>query len=110
MLRRSDGYFLAEMLLSLSAWLVVTSVLLPGLVHLRDQTAALQVENTAIHLLYDELERAVEEGVPAEPRSIELNGINYEIHWGGEMSRIEVCVEYQDERSKRYKKCKMAEQ
>lgn len=110
MLRRNDGYFLAELFLSLSTWLLLTGFLLPLVMLVWEQASQLQLENTATHLLYDELERHIAEGVASGSKTIQLNGTAYEVRWSGETSEIEVCVEYKDGKSILYKKCKRPEQ
>lgn len=109
MLRKTDGYFLAELLLSLSTWLLITLFLLPLLMLLKDQSVGLQLENTALHLLYDELERKIDEGVSVSDKVVILNGFSYEITWIDDTSQTEVCVEYKDVYSSIHKKCKSPE-
>ncbi|WP_318508426.1 hypothetical protein [Bacillus sp. T3] len=94
MLQRNNGYFLAELLLSLATWLLLTGFMLPMVMLVWGQSAQLQLENTATHLLYDALERHVVEGVSTEGQLVHLNGTVYEIRWSGETSDIKVCVEY----------------
>lgn len=108
MLRRSEGYFLAELLLSLTAWLLITGFFLPIVIFLKDQAVQVQLENTAIHLLYDQLERKIDEGIQVGNRIETLNGIIYELNWS-DTSQTEVCVEYKDDKSNPHKKCKSIE-
>ncbi|MGJ7921350.1 hypothetical protein [Neobacillus sp. LXY-4] len=110
MLRRNEGYFLAEMLLSLTAWLLVTGFLLPMVMVVSKQAELLRLQNTALHLLYDELELLVDEGDSIKDKSLLLNGTTYEIRWSEEMSQKKVCVEYKDVDANVHKTCQSPEQ
>ncbi|MDF2904545.1 MAG: prepilin-type N-terminal cleavage/methylation protein [Bacillus sp. (in: firmicutes)] len=109
MLRRSEGYFLAELLLSLTAWFLITGFLLPIVILLKEQAVQVHLENTAVHLLYDEMERQINEGFLVGNKTEILNGIIYEISWRDDTSQTEVCVEYKDVNSIPHKKCKSPE-
>jgi competence protein ComGE len=109
MLRRNNGYFLVELLLSLSTWIIVTGVLLPLYLHLQYQTDLLQLENTALHLLFDELENKLDNNLLVGNKSIVLNGNLYEIKWYENTSKPEVCVEYKDLYSNVQKTCRNPE-
>lgn len=110
MLQRNDGYFLAELLLSLSSWLLMTGLMLPMVMFVWEQSAQLQLDNTATHLLYDALESHIVEGVSTEGKLVHLNGTVYEIRWSGEMSDTKVCVEYDVGQSVPKQICKRPEQ
>jgi competence protein ComGE len=110
MLRRSEGYFLAELFLSFSTWLLVTGFLLPLVFLVWEQALLQSLENTATHILYDELEWQVAEGTTLRNRTIHLNGTVYEVQWNDDMSQSEVCVKYTDVNSNLQKKCQRPEQ
>jgi competence protein ComGE len=109
MLRKTDGFFLSEILLSLSIWFLITLFLLPLLIYLRDQSIKEQLKNTALHLVYDELERKIDEGIIDQNRIVTLNGNSFEIKWTDDTSQTEVCVEYKDVKTGIQKICKTPE-
>lgn len=109
MLRRNNGYFLVELLLSLSTWILVTGGLLPLVLHLHYLSDLIQLENTANHLLFDELETYLVVGAHTGNKTILLNGTRFEIKWNEDSEQGEVCVEYHDLYSNSQKKCKSPE-
>lgn len=109
MLRRNNGYFLVELLLSLSTWILVTGCLLPLLLHLYYLTDLLQLENTANHLLFDELESNLVGNAFIGNKTILLNGTQFAINWNDDAQPAEVCVEYNDIYSNFQKICKSPE-
>lgn len=110
MLKRNEGYFLAELLLSLSTWILITCALLPLISLVWKQAYQLTLDNMAIHLLYDELEREIDEGITPGNRIVQLNGANFEISWNEEMPSFEVCVKYEDANANVCQKCRSPEQ
>lgn len=74
-----------------------------------NQAAELRLTNTAIHLLYDELERGIDEGITNGKRIVELNGTVYEISWKESTTLLEVCVKYESENAVVYEKCRSPE-
>lgn len=107
MLRKNEGFFLAELLLSLSAWLLATGVLLPLVFTLTNQSYQLQLENVATHILYDELTKMNAENSVADNKSVSRNGVIYEIEWRA--STMEVCVTFDGAGREKNEKCKIFE-
>jgi len=97
MLSRHEGFFLAELLLSLSAWLVMASVVLPITIHLIGQSVDLRRETEALHLLYDRLKSMKVQGHNyVEAEVTELNGVIYRFHNVETIDGMEteVCVDF----------------
>ncbi|RSD27423.1 hypothetical protein [Mesobacillus subterraneus] len=100
MLRKNDGYFLAEMILSLAAFVMAVSILLPLAIHVKDQMAQTRKVSEASHILFDELMHLKITGVATGKGDVYLNGTVYQIvisksNEDGESSR-EVCVQYEN--------------
>lgn len=109
MLRRNSGYFLAEVLLSLTVWLLITGLLLPLVIQLKSQSVLLALDNTAVHLLFDELENKMDQSLLTGNKTIMSNGTAFEIVWYEDMSETKVCVEYKDGFSNTKKQCRRPE-
>lgn len=107
MFRKNEGFFLTELLLSLSAWLIATGILLPLVFHLTYQSYRLYLENTATHILYDELGKMSVEGIEGSNKTVSRNGIAYVIKWID--ATKEVCVTFEDANKEKVKKCQIFE-
>lgn len=94
MLRSSKGYFLLELLLSLSALLILSLFLLPLLSELRDQSRQLNLESKAQQLVYEELQANLISNRPTLNSTSIQNGVVYLIIWNDSEStgQKEVCV------------------
>ncbi|NMD71829.1 hypothetical protein HHO41_16140 [Bacillus sp. DNRA2] len=93
----------------MSTWLIITCALLPQVLLVWDQSSRLQQDKTALHLLYDELERGIDESVTTGTRTVQLNGTAYEVSWSEGTSKTEVCVRHEDENKNVYQKCRSKE-
>jgi len=96
MLRNTKGFFLLDLLLSLSAMLTLCLFLVPLLTDLREQSRQLELESKARQLMYEELQAGI---ISIQPNSnystISIqNGIEYKINWKDSEStgQKEVCV------------------
>ncbi|MBM4762275.1 hypothetical protein [Bacillus sp. B15-48] len=110
---KNDGFFFAEILLSLSAWLLATSILLPLTMLLLGQSVQVRQEADAIHLLYDQLQQLKFNPEHMTGDSVEVvGGTVYTITMNRQDSDsiVEVCVEFegffQNEKSR---KCGLVE-
>jgi len=94
MLSSSKGYFLLELLLSLSALFILSLFLLPLLTELREQSRQLELENKARQLMYEELQANLVSNRGTSFSTSIQNGIEYQIIWKeSEWARQkEVCV------------------
>ncbi|MDZ5471020.1 hypothetical protein SM124_04560 (plasmid) [Bacillus sp. 31A1R] len=93
MLLKNDGFFLVELLLSLTIWLVITSGLVPIYIHLSKQTMDIEKELEATHLLYELLQRTVLKGSNIQSEYVNRGGFNFLVQasYGQE-----VCVQYEN--------------
>ncbi|MGG5255072.1 hypothetical protein ACQYAD_16695 [Neobacillus sp. SM06] len=94
MLRKSNGFFLIELLLSLSALLMLALFFVPLLADLNAQSQQLERESLAEQLLFEELNALMINGTPSLNHSIFRNGNEYKITWGSSSpgNQKEVCV------------------
>ncbi|MBO0959518.1 hypothetical protein J1P26_07195 [Neobacillus sp. MM2021_6] len=94
MLRSNKGFFLLELLLSLSALLMLSLYLLPLLMGLRDQSRKLEIENSARKLMYEELQAKLLDSQTYNDYTILRNKVEYKIIWNDTESGAQkvVCV------------------
>lgn len=94
MLKNSKGYFLAELLLSLTALFMISLFFLPLFADLIRQAQQLETERQADQIIYDELKAFLINEQPLTDRSLLLNGVEYQISWRntGAAGLQEVCV------------------
>lgn len=108
---KNDGFFLAEVLLSLSAWLIATTTLLPLILFLIGQSIDHSHETDAIHLLYERLQELKVENQSIDFNPVIKNGITYHFKMiqpeNGAL--MEVCVEFDGYFSEKKSKCAYAE-
>jgi competence protein ComGE len=98
MLLKNDGYFLLELLLSLSAWFMLGLYFLPLMIDLTNQSRQLEVINKANLLLFEELHAKLIEENPISSYVIFDNGVEYQIYWRelSVPSQKEVCVKVEN--------------
>ncbi|WP_053367125.1 type II secretion system protein [Bacillus sp. FJAT-27245] len=96
MLQRSRGFFLAEMLLSLTALGIAALFLIPALGFLWEKGERISFEKTARQLMYSELIRTASEGSGPFSRRETIGGYEYKVfvRQDGKGNR-EVCVSYE---------------
>ena len=109
--KSNGGFFLAELLLSLSAWLIATTILLPLAIYLIGQSIDLRHGTDALHLVYERLQEVKLGIAPTEIDRIEKNGVvfNYKMIHHESESVMEVCVEYNGYFSEKRSKCAFTE-
>jgi competence protein ComGE len=81
MLLKNNGFILAELLLSLSALLMICLFFTPILIDLSKQSKKLQIEKQAHQLLFEELQSFIINDQPSQDHSTVQNGIAYQILW-----------------------------
>ncbi len=81
MLRNNKGYFLLELLLSLSAMFMVCLFFIPLLMDLRDQSMTLEIEKKARQIMYEELQAKLNGSQTFTNRALVQNGVEYRIDW-----------------------------
>ncbi|MBY0122407.1 phosphatase [Bacillus sp. S/N-304-OC-R1] len=111
MWRRNDGFFLPELILSLSAWLLIAGIFFPLVMNIVNQSLQLKQEFEVSRLLYEELIRAKKEGVLPVSHSLLVNGTQYTISLdsSGGNTGVEVCIKYENVFKTEQKKCEIFE-
>ena len=109
MFQKNDGFFLVELLLSLSTWMIALGFLLPFVIQVTNQSEGLELEKTATHILYDELEKMKVEGNIGSNKSVTRNGVIYEVEKRVSETVLEVCISYKDSSQTDCEKCQIFE-
>ncbi|WP_102274583.1 phosphatase [Cytobacillus massiliigabonensis] len=111
MWRKNDGFFLAELLLTLSAWLLIASVLFPLIIQAVNQSLQVRQEFLAAEILYESLIDSKKRSVYPLNETIVVNQTLYEIitKENGESANMEVCIKYEDFLQKSYETCEIFE-
>ncbi|WHX99294.1 hypothetical protein [Neobacillus sp. DY30] len=81
MLRKSDGFFLLELLLSLSAWFMMGMFFMPLLMDLFKQPQQHIRDKMAEQFLFEELQANLTEDRTNSNYSIFHNGTEYKVNW-----------------------------
>lgn len=109
MLRNHKGFFLVELLLSLSIWLLMTLSLLPIYTQVTKQSLDLQREEEAVRIMYEALQGYLLEG-KLENGEVHRGSHIFSISW--QMGAFEpqgVCVSYEDVFEETKQKCERLE-
>ncbi|WP_141431618.1 hypothetical protein [Bacillus sp. 03113] len=91
MLRKNEGFILAELFLAFSVWILISGIFFPIFMQLNRQFTLLDREKVASHLLYEYLQALETEKRETENTTIIVKNIPYVI--SGNQS-TEVCVQY----------------
>jgi competence protein ComGE len=81
MFQNSKGFFLLELLLSLSALLMIGMFLLPIFIQVRDQSHQVEIENISRKYMYEELQARMMDHQNFNNYSVVQDGIEYQIIW-----------------------------
>jgi competence protein ComGE len=95
---KNNGFYMAELLLSLSGWILIAGVLVPMFIQLNKQSIQLQERSDALHILYDYLQTIVVENPDRENVVVTRGHTQYEIVWRGASAegKTEVAISYED--------------
>ncbi|WP_335444576.1 competence type IV pilus minor pilin ComGE [Neobacillus drentensis] len=96
MLRKNNGFFLLELLLSLSALLMICLFLIPLLIDIRAQARTLEIEKKARQIMFEELQAKLNNNPVFLNYSVNHNSIEYKINWTENSQYKEVCVRVDD--------------
>ncbi|WP_338470236.1 hypothetical protein R4Z10_15725 [Niallia sp. XMNu-256] len=95
---RNEGYYLSELLISLSGWILVASILVPMMISLTKQTVEIQEKSEANHFLYEYVQKVVIEKPERTNFSVTKNSKEYDITWDDEKDELksEVSIRYEN--------------
>ncbi|WP_026583358.1 phosphatase [Bacillus sp. J33] len=105
MWRRNDGFFMSELLLSLSAWLIVAGVFLPLILKAAMDSGEMQQEFDSTQLLYETLQQSVAEGYFPLEKTVKIEKTVYSLFQKEDAGITEVCIKYEDLFHKAKEKC-----
>ena len=111
MLLKNKGFFLIELLLSLSALIMIFLTFIPLLIDLKNQAWKLEIEQQSYQFLYEELQASIINGQTSPTHSISRNGIEYQISWRDTavFGLKEVCIKVENPLYFEEKKCIQSE-
>ncbi|MFC4800777.1 competence type IV pilus minor pilin ComGE [Neobacillus sp. GCM10023253] len=92
MLQNNKGFFLLELLLSLSAMFLICLVFIPSVTDLRKQSVNFQIEKKMRQIMYEELEAKLIDNRTFANYTLVQNEIRYQITWKDSFGQKEVCV------------------
>jgi competence protein ComGE len=98
MLSKNKGYYLLELILSLSGWILIASIMVPMMIQFNKQSVQIQEKSEALHVLYEYVQEVLIENPERENFSVIKNNKSYDIIWFGEKEgrKSEVCIRYED--------------
>ncbi|OLS41705.1 hypothetical protein [Bacillus sp. MRMR6] len=97
LLKNNSGYFLLELLLSLSFMLMIGLFLVPLLRDLSVQSQQLIIDQKMNQLLYEELQAKLKDSPTFSSYSLTHNGLVFSIQWNESAvkEQKEVCVSFE---------------
>lgn len=100
MLRKSDGFILSELLLSLSCFLMLCLFFIPLINDLKFQYRNLEVEKEANQLLFEELQSVIVSPLSSQNHTTMINGVEYQINLREtyDSGKKEVCIRVEKNR------------
>ncbi|WP_404428670.1 prepilin-type N-terminal cleavage/methylation domain-containing protein [Sutcliffiella horikoshii] len=105
MWKSSKGFTLLEVLGALVIWMVIASVLLPGLVRMNQERKGFILDQQARFILTMELEQIRTESQVLEGKTVIRNGTAYSLTLKEETIPSVLCVSYMNYRSLEEERC-----
>ncbi|WP_339146850.1 MULTISPECIES: type II secretion system protein [unclassified Sutcliffiella] len=105
MWKNSKGFTLVEVLGALVVWMVIASVLLPGLVRMNQERKGFILDQQARFILTLELERIRTETILFEESTVNRNGTSYSLTLVEDIVPPMLCVSYINYRSLEKERC-----
>ncbi|PLR99924.1 hypothetical protein [Bacillus sp. T33-2] len=107
MLRRNEGFFLAEMLLSLSAWILSAAFMLPMAMLVVGQSSQMKQEANAVQLMYENLQEISIGDESGDGNVVSKDGTQFKITYLRNSMGLaeEVCVQFEGYSKKPVRKC-----
>ncbi|MCG1022682.1 type II secretion system protein [Sutcliffiella horikoshii] len=105
MWKNSKGFTLVEVLAALVVWMVIASVLLPGLVRMNQERKGFILDQQARFILTLELERIRTGAILFEENTVNKNGTSYALTLVEDTVPPMLCVSYTNYRSLEVERC-----
>src|SRR3954452_21270544 len=84
-LKNEKGFYMAELIISLSGWLLISGVLVPIFIQVNKQSIQIQEKSEALHILYEYMQTVTLENPKKENKVFTVDGTHYEIEWDEEI-------------------------
>ena len=91
---KNDGFYMAELMLSLAGWLLIAGLFVPYFIHIKKQTIQVEEQSVAYHLLYETMQTVLIEHSEEVNSTVVKDGTTYEIIW--QEGEREMCIRYED--------------
>lgn len=91
---KSDGFYMAELMLSLAGWLLIAGFFVPYIIYVKKQTIQVEEQSQAYHLLYETMQTVLIEHPGAVNSTVIKGGTTYKIIW--QEGAREICIRYED--------------
>jgi Tfp pilus assembly protein PilE len=97
-LKNEKGFYMAELIMSLSGWLLISGVLVPIFIQVNKQSIEIQEKSEALHILYEYMQTVTIENPVKENKILTRDHTHYEIVWEMEQEdgKSEVSIRYED--------------
>lgn len=79
-LKNNQGFYMAELIISLTGWILITGIFVPMFIHAKLNSKSLQQKSDALHVLYEYIQ-TIDIEVETGNRSIIRGDTRYEIRW-----------------------------
>ncbi|WP_264738538.1 phosphatase [Cytobacillus firmus] len=107
MWRRNEGFFLAELLLSLSGMLLAAGIVFPLIIKAIEHSEEVKQDYESTQLLYESLQQSASEGRFPDGKTMKRNQTVYEIFPKVNQGFMEVCIRYENVRDRTKEKCEV---
>ncbi|EWG10666.1 hypothetical protein [Cytobacillus firmus] len=107
MWRKNKGFFLAELLLSLSGMLLAAGIMFPLIIKALEHSEEVKQDFESTQLLYESLLEAASEGSFPEGETMKKNQTVYKIFPKENQGVMEVCIRYESVRDSTKEKCEV---
>jgi hypothetical protein len=107
MWRRNEGFFLAELLLSLSGMLLAAGIMFPLIIKALEHSEEVKQDYESTQLLYESLLEAAMKGSFPEGKTMKINQTVYKIFPKESQGFMEVCIRYENVRDSTQEKCEV---
>ena len=97
-LKNEKGFYMAELMLSLLGWLLISGILVPLFIQVNRQSIEIQEKSEAFHILYEYMQTVTIENPEKENKILLGDHTNYEIKWDmvQEDGKRRVSIQYEN--------------
>lgn len=92
---KNKGFYMAELIISLSGWMIISTGFVPMYIQLHNQLIQLEEKSAALHLFYEYLQTVTVEDANMENIVMTKEDKPFSIEWLG-VDKKEVMIRYED--------------